>query len=212
MKTSSRSGHRLRVLLPLIMTSVQLGLLAASLIIPREPWVLAAPPEPKAISQSDCPSEDCVTFSPGPSEPKAGRILKMAMVVNLPAVFLGAFLAIATALIHIPHPPGEPTLLGFSLVFVPLIWYRVGKWADDSASGGIVRESTQLSLTALWRILARVIVWFLFALMLLSLLVEYHREGETARFLIVISILWTGAYLAGGFLGDRRRAARLRAP
>jgi hypothetical protein len=212
MKTSSEAGHRFRVLLPLIMTGVQLGLLAASLVVHREPWVLPAPPEPQAQSQADCSGEDCISFSPGPPEPRAGKFLEMAMALNLPAVFLGAVLHIVTVLVHFPHTSGEPTLLGFSAVFVPVIWYRVGKWLDDLVIGEIVAESTQFNAKAVWRIVTRAIVWFLFVLMLLSLLVERHRETDTTMFLQVISMLWTGAYLAGGFLGDRRRAARLRAP
>jgi hypothetical protein len=211
MKTSSEAGHRFRVLLPLIMTGVQLGLLSASLIVHREPWVLPDPPESQAQSQSECSSENCISFSPGPPEPHAGRFLKMAMMLNLPAVFWGAFLHIVVDLIHF-RPSGEPTLIGFSAVFVPVIWYRVGRWLDDLAIGGIAAESTQVNAKAVWRMVTRAIVWFLFAIMLLSLLVERHRENDTTMFLQVISILWTGAYLAGGFLGDRRRAARLRAP
>jgi hypothetical protein len=213
MKTLSATKHRFRVLLPLIMTGVQVGLLAASLVVHREPWVLAAPLESQAQTQPGCSGEDCtVSFSPASPEPRAGRILMMAMVLNLPAVFLGAFLHIAAGLVYSPRSTGEPALLGFSAVFVPVIWYRVGRWMDDLAMGGIVGESTQLSAKAVWTIVTRAIAWFLFAIMLFSLLVERHRETDTIMFLQVISILWTGAYLAGGFGGDRRRAARLRTP
>jgi hypothetical protein len=213
MKTSSEAGHHFRVLLPLIMTGVQLGLLAASLVIHREPWVLPDLPESQAQTQADCSGEDCtVSFSPMPPEPRAGRFLKIAMVLNLPAVFLGAVLHIVAVLIHFPDTSGEPTLLGFSAVFVPVIWYRVGRWLDDLVISGIAAESTKFNAKAVWRMVTRAIVWFLLVLMLLSLLVERHRETDTTMFLQVISILWTGAYLAGGFLGDRRIAARLRAP
>ena len=211
MKTPSEMPHRYRVLLPLIMTGVQLGLLAASLVVHREPWVLPAPSEQQTQTQADCSGEGCVSFSPTP-DPRAGTILKMAMVLNLPAVFFGAFLDAASALIHFPHPPGEPALIGFSAVFAPVIWYRVGRWMDDLAMGGIVGDSTRHSAKAVWTSMSRAMAWFLFAVMLLSLLVERHRETDTTIFLQVVVILWTGAYLAGGFVGDRRRAARLRAP
>jgi hypothetical protein len=195
------------------MTGVQLGLLAASLVVHREPWVLAAPPESQAQTQPDCSGEGCaVLFSPVPPEPRVGRILMMAMVLNLPAVFLGAVLHIAAGLIHFPHSTGEPALLGFSAVFVPVIWYRVGRWMDHLAVDSIQGESIQLSAKAVWTNVARAAAWFLFAIMLLSLLVERHRETDTTIFLQVISILWAGVYLAGGFVSDRRRARRLRAP
>jgi len=136
----------------------------------------------------------------------------MAMVLNLPAIFLGAFLGVAMALIHFPHPAGEPTLLGFSAVFVPVIWYRVGRWMDHLAMGGIVGDSTRHGAKAVWTGMVRAMVWFLFAVTLLGLLVERHRETDTTMFLQVVAILWAGAYLAGGFVGDRRRSARPSAP
>jgi len=194
------------------MTGVQLGLLAASLVVHREPWVLPAPSESQVQTQADSPGEDGIVSFTLPPEPRFGMFLKMAMILNLPAVFFGAVLHIVTVLIHFPHTSGEPTLLGFSAVFVPMIWYRVGRWLDDLATGGIIAESTPFNAKATWRMMARAIVWFLFVIMLLSMLVERHREADTTMFLQVISILWTGAYLAGGFLADRRRAARLRAP
>jgi hypothetical protein len=193
------------------MTGVQLGLLAASLIVHREPWVLSAPQEPQTQSQSECPAENCVYFSPEPPEQRTGRILKVAAVVNLPAVFGGDFLRLAAVLIHIPYLHGEPALLGFSALFVPALWYRIGRWMDDLAMGVVVGESTRLSAKAVWRVVARAIVWFLFVMTLLSFLMEGHRESNETKFMLGILILWTGAYLAGGFLGDRLRKARLRA-
>ena len=141
MKPPSEMKHRFRVLLPLIMTGVQLGLLTASLAIHREPWVLPTLPEPQAQAQDDCSGENCtVSFSPSP-EPSAGNILKLAIVLNLPAVFPGPILDVVAALIHFPHPPGEPSQIGFSAVFVPVIWYRVGRWMDDLASPRMAHTS-----------------------------------------------------------------------
>ena len=51
MNTQFTMKCRFRVLLPLIMTGVQQGLLAARLIVPREPWVLPTPPVSHAQSQ-----------------------------------------------------------------------------------------------------------------------------------------------------------------
>ena len=134
----------------------------------------------------------------------------IAMVLNLPAVFLGAILHLVAVFIHFPHPPGEPTEIAFSVVFVPLIWYRVGRWMDELAEGGIAGVSGRLSAKALWTGVTRTIVWFLFATLLLSLLVERHRESNGTKFLAVTAIFWSGAYLAGGYFGDRRRKARIR--
>jgi hypothetical protein len=207
MEARFKIGCRLRVLLPLIMTGVQLGLFAASLIVPREPWVLPVAPGSHAQSQSEC-GENCVSFYP-PPEPNLGRIVKAAMLLNLPAVFLGAILGIAASFLHVPN--GEPSLLGCSAVFVPVIWYRVGKWLDDQSMLENLHQSTQVSLKAVWTIVARAIIWFLFVMMLLALLFERHRNYGATEFMIVIWILWSGAYLGGGLWVDRRRSARRRA-
>jgi hypothetical protein len=210
MKTPLKTERLFRVFLPLIMTGVQLGLLAASLIVHHEPWVLSPPPRLPAQSQSDCSGDPCtVTFTPAP-EPRFGRLVNVAMLLNLPAVFLGAVLLTVAALAHLPHPHGEPSLLGVSAVFVPVIWYRVGKWLDDQSM--FQNQSTQVGVKSTWTMVARAIVWCLFALMLFAFLVERHRESEPTKFVRAVATLWTGAYLAGGLLGDWRRAARHHGP
>ena len=201
MKTPFRS---FRFLLPLIMTSVQLGLLTASLTVHREPWVLPVPAESHAQSQSECSGENCMSFSPSPPEPKAGWLVKAAMLLNLPAVFLGAVLDIVAGLLHVPT--GESTLLAFSAVFVPVIWFRIGRWVDVQAD-----KSSAPKVNSAGTIMARALVWCLFALILFSFLVERHREPETTKFLTEIAILWTSAYLAGGLWGDRRQSPQRRA-
>jgi hypothetical protein len=196
-----------RVLLPLIMTAIQLGLLAASLIIHREPWVLFPPPKAQVQSQSDCSGANCTVTFEAPPEPRAGTILKAAMVLNLPAVFLGDLVHIATSVLHVPHFQGEPSLLLFPTLFVPLIWYRVGKWLDDQRSP---RQFTQQGLKTTWTVVARVAVWCLFGLLLFTFLIERHRQPEATRFLTAVAAVWTGLYLALGLLGDWRRAVRHR--
>ncbi len=174
MKTPLHAGPRFRVLLPLIMTGVQLVLLAASVVVHREPWVLPNPPESHAQSQSDCFGEGCVQFSPMPPEPRAGRILKIAMVVNFPAIFLGAVLHVIVVLIRLPHPPGEPTDIGFSVVFVPLIWYRIGRWIDTQSSD----ENKVNSASTL---LGRAVVWFAFVVTMWAFIFERHHYGDRDR-------------------------------
>jgi hypothetical protein len=196
--------HSFRMLLPLVMTGVQLGLLTASLIIHREPWVLPVQAESHAQSQSECSGENCISFSPSPPEPRTGRLVNAAILLNLPAVFLGAFLSIVAGLLH--FPTSESSLLAFSAIFVPVIWFRIGKWVDVEAG-----KSSTPKVKSAWTIVARVIVWCLFALMLWSFLVERLREPETTKFLTATAILWTGAYLAVGLWGDRRKSLLRRA-
>jgi len=133
-----------------------------------------------------------------------------SLVLNLPAVYLGVVLHLMAGFLHIPFPSGEPTELAFGTVFVPMIWYRIGRWIDDLATDKYVGKTSHLNVKAVWTGVTRDIVWFLFAILLLSLLVEGHRESNATKFMVATAILWTGGYLGCGVLGDRRRKAQLR--
>jgi hypothetical protein len=202
-----KTGRRFRVLFPLIMTGLQLGLLGASLMVRREPWVLPTPPASHAQNQSGCPGENCVSFSPA-AEPRAGRIIEIAILLNLPAIFLAGILDLVAGVLH--FPTGEPSLLGFALVFVPLVWYRIGKWLDDQFWPENLYQSARVTLKSVRRDLIRVIMWFLFVMTLLAFFFEHHRYAGSTSFMIMSFILWTGAYLAGGLWGDRKRSAHRR--
>lgn len=131
----------------------------------------------------------------------------MAMLLNLPAVFLGGILDVVAGVLH--FPTSEQSLLGFTSVFVPLIWFRVGRWLDDQFMSQNLRQST---LKSVLRISTRAFMWFLFVMMLAGLLLEHHRYAGSRNFMIVALILWTGAYLAGGLWGiskDRHGVALL---
>jgi hypothetical protein len=64
---------------------------------------------------------------------------KAATLLNLPAVFLGAVLEGVAGLLHVPT--GELTLLAFSAVFVPVIWFRLGKWVDVQTGKSFCTQS-----------------------------------------------------------------------
>jgi hypothetical protein len=195
MKTQFKVGRRFRVLLPLIMTAVQLGLLAASLIVPRQPWVVPYPPESHQ-SQSQCSGVNCASFSPGSSDRGNGRLVYAAMLLNLPALILAAFLDIGLERLHV-HT-NESSILAFTAVFVPLIWYRVGKWIDDQSMFQNQNQSTHLRMKSAWKIVVRVVVWCLLGFSLIS------SMGGNRDYITAALILWTGAYLAGGLVVDWR--------
>jgi L-asparagine transporter-like permease len=138
----------------------------------------------------------------------AGRIVEMAILLNLPAVFLGGILDSVVGAHH--FPTGEQSLLEISVVFVPVIWYYVGKWLDNRFTPEKQHQSTQITLKAVCRILARAIVWFLFVMTFLAFLFERHRYPGSTNFMMVALILWAGVYLAGGLWGDHQRSARRR--
>ncbi len=192
---------RFRLLLPLVMAGLQVGLFAASLIFHNEPWVVASPAEVQAGSQPACSGDDCtVSFVP-PPEPRLGEILKAAMVVNFPAVFLGVILQVLANLIHVPHVSGEPALIAFGAVFVPPVWYRTGKWVDGQVNGRTFGTPAPSIAMATWKFVARAFAWFTLSLMMVNVLFGHHH---LTRFFSAIWILWTGGFLACGLLGDWR--------
>ena len=206
MRIHLKTGRRFRVLLPSIMTAIQLGLVVVSLIVPREPWVLSYPADSHTQNQSQCSGDNCVSFSPNPPDRGFGRLVKAALLLNFPAVVLGAFLDIAVGLLHV-HT-NDSALLGFSAIFVPLTWYRVGIWLDNQSSFPIQNQASWNRLKSAWTIIVRVVLWCLFGLLLLASLVERHSQSKGTKFMSSVVALWTGAYLAVGLLGDWRRRAQ----
>ena len=120
------------------------------------------------------------------------------MILNLPAIYLGAILTILLGISHIAS--GESALLACSAVFVPLIWYRAGKWIDDQTT---FQSIGRMRLTWTW--VARALVGMALLMLLLAFPVEWYREGEATKFAEVVATGWAGIYLAVGIWGDRRR-------
>ena len=204
MKSHSWNWRRFSVLLPLIMVVLQFGLLAASLIVNREPWVFPDPSIYPPPSESDCSGSDCTITFTMPPEPRMGVILKAEMLLNLPAVLLGSIFHIAAGAVHLPQSPGEPTLIGYSTLFVPLLWYRVGRWADDQMTEEIVLFRARVVVRTAWKQFTRVAVWTLFGISSCGFLfVDYHQSDAT-HYMEEVFILWAGVYLAVGLLADWR--------
>lgn len=204
MKSHFQIGLRFRLLLPLLMTGVYVGLLLATLMVPREPWVLAPASESSIENNAACSGEDCtVTFSPTP-EPRTGRIVQAAMLLCFPAIFLGAVLHLILALFHVPHLAGELSLLGASALFVPFVWYRIGNWLDEQ-----LIKQIQPKAKSVWSIIARTCAWFIFTICVLGLMFERHYQNSYEQFIAMVAILWTGMYLAGTLWSDWR-AKRIR--
>jgi hypothetical protein len=185
------------VVLPVVMTAVQVGLFAASLALPREPWVIPVPPVVKVGSEAPCPPENCITFTADPG-PKTGRILKVALVLNLPAVFLGGFLHIFANLAHVPHVSGEPGLIAFGAVFVPLFWYRIGRWVDGQRGPQSATQAKGSALWEVWKFLLRSFAWAILPIAIYGLTPAYHHRTRESSFLLAALILWSGAFLEGG--------------
>lgn len=95
---------------------------------------------------------------------------------------------------------GEPTLLGSSALFVPLIWYRVGRWVDNQST----QRRAQAKAKPAGSIIARALAWFVLVMIVLAFPSSHYHYGPYERFILIVSILWIGTYLVCGLWSDWR--------
>ena len=142
--------------------------------------------------------QDDETFTFKPSEPpEASWELKTAIVLNLPAIFLGIIVA------AILQRTGDSAVIGFASFFVPILWNRIGLWIDRQLGLSVPRK--RLLLSSVLRFLLRLLAGFLFIAMVLSLTFEGHRLDYEQMFVSCVLILWSGAYLTCSFWGTQRK-------
>jgi hypothetical protein len=182
---------KLRWMLPVVMTAVQLGL-----------FVIASEQEKKAAEHSALAypvvraaviqEEQTVSFQPM-APPPVPFSTAAAFILNLPAMLLGATLA---SIVH--WPDSDATFIGSSVLFVPLIWFAIGRWLDRQiAPSGITRR----------RIWSQVCQWALRAVALLGIIawLAYRGgwEGQDDPSYIPLA-LWCTWYLFCSFWGESR--------
>ena len=141
--------------------------------------------------------QDDETLSFKPQEPpKASWELKTAIVLNLPAIFLGGVVA------SILRREGDTAVIAFASFFVPILWNRIGMWIDRQV--GFAAPGKRTLLSSVLRILLGSLAGFIFIVMVLSVMFETrHLDGER-MFISAALIVWSGTYLACSFWGERR--------
>jgi hypothetical protein len=160
----------------------------------------AAATRPPAYQYAAFQEGSTVTFQA--TEPKASGLIKADAVLNLPALFLGEILA------GILQWHGDPALMAVSTVFVPLIWFRIGRSVDEqrgTVSGGSKRASKfRFAIRLTLRTAAS--VFLIVALQGLTPAFRHHTSDTD--FLFGTLILWCAAYLVCSFWGQRRLKKR----
>lgn len=183
---------RFRWLLPVVMTVVQLGLFAAATVQERktaEHSAVAVPVVRAAVIQEE---EQTVSFQP--MAPAAVSFPMMAaFILNLPALFLGMMLA---AIVR--WSESDATFIGCSVLFVPLVWFGIGKWVDVQIAPMEPKRKRIWGLVGQWalRVVAAlgIIAWFSY---------RGGWEGQDDPTSVPIA-LWSTWYLFCSFWGERR--------
>jgi hypothetical protein len=187
-------GLKFRWILPFLLTLANLSLFAISMS--HGPGTRTFLRQSASADFRNVVLQDDETFTFKPLEPpEASWELKTAIVLNLPAVFLGIIVA------AILQRTGDSAVIGFASCFVPILWNRIGLWIDRQF--GLAAPRKRLLLSSVLRFLFRLLAGFLLIAMVLSLTFEGHRLGHERMFISCVLILWSGVYLACSFRGTQ---------
>lgn len=137
--------------------------------------------------------DEPLTFEPMAS-PRPSVAVIVAIVLNLPALLGGVVLA------AILHRESVAAMLGFSALFVPLVWYTIGMWIDGQVAPACAKKKHLAGKIARWILRA------LSVLGLLTCLFGFHDDWEPSQsaFDFMPPALWCTWYLFCSFWGDRR--------
>jgi hypothetical protein len=121
--------------------------------------------------------------------------LKVAMVLNLPALLAG--IPIAAFFLH----ESDMSLLCASTPFVPLLWFGIGRWVDGLLGYRPVRAAGP------WRGFLTVLSAFLLCISIVSVTpINRHHMPDT-NWIGTALILWSALFLAMSASGLVRRPA-----
>jgi hypothetical protein len=177
------------------MTLANLALFAIS-VSQQHSQKIAANPESAAYREAAYQEGETLRFQP--DEPKASRIVKLALVLNLPAVFCGIVVC------GIFGSGSDTAILGFTEAFVPLLWYPIGRWVDQQLLLSMSAPTRASKFGVIKQNVLRALSAFLLVVMLLEFTPLYHHRTSETEFLSATVILWCAPYLVCSFWGERR--------
>jgi hypothetical protein len=180
-----------RRLLPVLFTSVHLGLLLYALSLHHHTQSSLSNP---LTYRSVAYQEETIQWEPAEPKPLT-QPQKLAIVFNLPALLIA--IPIAATLFQ----GSDMGLLYGSLPFVPIVWYGVGRWLDGLA--GYIPRSRVLH-SAVRRCFAVVSLFFLIIGIVSITPLDHHRTNDTLWPMSAL-ILWSALFLAISLSGLRAR-------
>ena len=128
METKMTERIRFCWLLPLVMTVAQLVLFVVTAVQERSETRHSALLVPSFQAAAIQEEEGTVTFEPMTPIAPRGTV-KAALILNCPAM-LGGVLLGGTF-----NKESDSSIIGFSVLFVPLVWYAIGNWVDRQVAG-----------------------------------------------------------------------------
>jgi len=160
----------------------------------RSTYSVATPTYRQAALQED------QTIEFHPTETKTSSVFKAALLLSFPAIWIAA---IFTALLHLHE--SEPMWIGVGTVFVPILWYSIGKWIDQQFGTEAARPNQNSRISRGSRTVLRVIAAFFGVCFVSIALPTFHHRSSETNFLSAAGILWCASYLACSLWGERRK-------
>jgi hypothetical protein len=185
-----------RWIFPPLMTLVNICLLVLNLI--QQPSVRNGLFDSTSARNQQVVFQDgTIVFQPT-QPPKTSTVLKAAIILNLPVVWVAFILA------GLLRHEGDSMYIGLSTIFVPFLWYSIGGWLDSQLRTVITEPRKKSKLSSQFRKLLRVVAAFFLACSILGIAPTHsHRTSET-NFLFGTIMLWSASYLGCSFWGERR--------
>jgi hypothetical protein len=185
-----------RWLLPLLLTSVHVGLLLVSAQPGRRQASLPAEVQYRSVAFQ----EDVADFRPIEEPRPLSLPEKVAVILNLPALLVGIPFAA-----HAFHGT-DVGLVYAATPFVPLLWYSIGRWLDIRI--GLLRTPPmRVAIAGVFRVFM-VISGVLFVLFGAAALFRANHPRNPDVFLMGSALLlWGGLFFV---LRPRRRVAEVK--
>ena len=186
------------------MTLANLLLFAVSVAHSTGP-IFGRPPEPPGpryvVVNPDGTRTEAVDL-PGPV--RTTTEFKVVLALNMPAVIAGSLLSVA-----IPHT-GCAVDICLSTLFVPFLWYVIGKWLDGHGNPFALAHSRQESrMRTICKVLLRMGAGFFLMISFLGLTSLNHERTAESSFLFVVFLIWSACYLGGSIWTERRTNSSL---
>jgi hypothetical protein len=181
----------LQILISILASTNQQGI--------RRAWNALRFPEYRTVAFQ----EDAGTVHFVPMTPVSSPEFKAAMLLNLPAICVAAIVGALSGL----HPEGDAEILWISVLFVPLVWYPIGRWIDIRL--GLVKRTLKpdSSLRRSGRRLSCGVAGALLVVSLTGTTPLYHHNTRETYWVWTAMILWSSMALGFAISANRQRGA-----
>jgi hypothetical protein len=184
--------HRIgfRRTLPLLFTLVHVVLVWSTLVHPPKSIIVSGSSGYRSVAYQEGTSAQMERIESRPLDPAQ----KVSLIVNLPAMFL------ATIFAAVLFPRSDTAWMYISIVFVPLVWFVLGRWLD-----GVLGYSDRLQLSGTVRKLLAVPALGVFCVSIAGFTPLYHHRTADSYWVFTGSLAWSGFCVAIMLSSSARR-------